>query len=213
MAKEIGCVYKGFKLFVLDFWVFSYSNWTSSLSKKCYHFRFSFIVVSSKHHSILRVSWPKWKVQLRIKKSRSTDRQTRKLIFVLQPETNTQFTEKECILDLRIARKEYTVLLNIIMHCFSLAEKVVLCCSVLQFSNNLLSTNFVMEVIWPTFRWTLELILDLIPTTLCSMKQLVKKLPWDMIESTICTKMSRSVMHQELETGERCQKKRQKEKG
>lgn len=46
----------------------------------------------------------------------------------------------------------------------------------------MLSQDYVMEE--PTFRWTPALIRDLIPTTLCSTKQLFKKLPWDMIEST-----------------------------
>lgn len=36
-----------------------------------------------------------------------------------------------------------------------------------------------------TFKWALEFILDRIPTTLCSMLQLVKKLPWETMESTI----------------------------
>lgn len=38
----------------------------------------------------------------------------------------------------------------------------------------------------PTFKWTSALIRDLIPTTLCSMKQSVTKLPWDTMESMIC---------------------------
>lgn len=38
----------------------------------------------------------------------------------------------------------------------------------------------------PTFKWTSALIRDLIPMTLCSMKQSVTKLPWDTMESMIC---------------------------
>lgn len=49
------------------------------------------------------------------------------------------------------------------------------------------------QFIEQTFKWTLGYIRDLIPTTLCSMKQLLKKLPCDMIESTICKRMGSSV--------------------
>lgn len=44
-----------------------------------------------------------------------------------------------------------------------------------------------------TFKWTLALIRDLMPTTLCSMKLLVMKLPCDMIESTICKRIWKNV--------------------
>lgn len=45
---------------------------------------------------------------------------------------------------------------------------------------------YLVEWLHRTFKWTFEFILDLIPTTLCSMKALFTKLPCDMIESTTC---------------------------